>query len=49
MKLRAYEKGDSPIIATWLRTEEELYRLEDGIFHNLLDLQNKSLSLNASF
>ena len=26
MKLRAYEKDDSPIIAKWLRTEEELYR-----------------------
>ena len=26
MKLRAYKKSDSPIIATWLRTEEELYR-----------------------
>lgn len=30
-------------------TEEELNKLEDGIFHNLLELQNKSLSLNAGF
>ncbi len=28
-------------------TEEELSRLEDGIFHNLSELQNKSLALNA--
>ncbi|MCR5740717.1 MAG: ABC transporter ATP-binding protein/permease [Lachnospiraceae bacterium] len=28
-------------------TEEELNKLEDGIFHNLLELQNKSLSLNS--
>ncbi|SNU07950.1 ATP-binding cassette, subfamily B [Lachnospiraceae bacterium] len=27
-------------------TEEELNKLEDGIFHNLLELQNKSLALN---
>lgn len=26
MRLRAYEKEDSPIIATWLRTEKELYQ-----------------------
>lgn len=30
-------------------TEEELNKLEDGIFHNLLELQNKSLSLNTEF
>lgn len=28
-------------------TEEELSRMEDGIFHNLSELQNKSLALNA--
>lgn len=26
MKLRAYEREDSPIIASWVRTEEELYK-----------------------
>ena len=26
MKLRAYEREDSPIIAKWVRTEEELYK-----------------------
>ena len=26
MRLRAYEKEDSPIIAKWLRTEKELYQ-----------------------
>ena len=26
MILRNYKKEDSPIIATWLRTEEELYK-----------------------
>ncbi|MBO7356610.1 MAG: ABC transporter ATP-binding protein [Lachnospiraceae bacterium] len=30
-------------------TEEELNKLENGIFHNLLELQNKSLSLNTDF
>jgi ATP-binding cassette subfamily B protein len=30
-------------------TEEELNKLENGIFHNLLELQNKSLSLNSGF
>ncbi len=30
-------------------TEEELNKLENGIFHNLLELQNKSLSLNTGF
>ena len=28
-------------------TEEELSKMEDGIFHNLSELQNKSLALNA--
>ena len=28
-------------------TEEELSRLEDGIFHSLSELQNKSMALNA--
>ena len=26
MKLRAYEREDSPVIAKWVRTEEELYK-----------------------
>ena len=30
-------------------TEEELSKMEDGIFHNLLELQNKSLALNTNF
>ncbi|MCR4793130.1 MAG: ABC transporter ATP-binding protein/permease [Lachnospiraceae bacterium] len=30
-------------------TEEELNRIENGIFRNLLELQNKSLSLNSGF
>ena len=30
-------------------TEEELCRIEDGIYHNLLELQNKSLALNTNF
>lgn len=30
-------------------TEEELGKLENGIYHTLLDLQNKSLALNTSF
>jgi ABC-type multidrug transport system, ATPase and permease components len=30
-------------------TEDELKKLENGIYHNLLELQNKSLALNTSF
>ena len=30
-------------------TEEELGKMESGIYHNLLELQNKSLALNANF
>ena len=30
-------------------TEEELGRLEEGIYHNLLELQTKSLALESSF
>ncbi len=30
-------------------TEEELNKVENGIFHNLLELQNKSLSLGSGF
>ena len=30
-------------------TEEELNALENGIYHNLLDLQNKAMSLNMDF
>ena len=30
-------------------TEEELNALENGIYHNLLELQNKAMSLNMDF
>ena len=40
MILRAYKKEDSPIIATWLRTEEELYKWSADRFNKFLLEEN---------
>jgi len=45
MILRAYKKEDSPIIATWLRTEEELYKWSSDRF-NKFPLEENDIEEN---
>ena len=45
MKLRNYKKDDSPIIATWLRTEEELYKWSADRF-NKFPLEENDIEEN---
>ena len=47
MILRAYKKEDSPIIATWLRTEEELYKWSADRF-NKYPLEENDIEENYS-
>ena len=45
MILRKYKKEDSPIIATWLRTEEELYKWSSDRF-NKFPLEENDIEEN---
>ena len=45
MRLRAYKKEDSPVIAGWVRSEEELYRWSADRY-NKFPLEDDDIDLN---